>query len=70
MKRLSNAVLDMLSEFISKRKGLLPTIGLLLILLDWVFQYTFLGSSISETSFFLHLGLVFVVLGFMLAWAL
>ncbi len=68
MKSLSLLV-DKLSEFIAQRKGLLPTIGLFLILLNFVLQILPAGW-ISSSNLLLHLGVVVAILGFMLAWAL
>jgi hypothetical protein len=70
MKNRINQIIDQISEFLAYRKGLLPLIGLLLILINWFFQI-FPGTGwLGETNTFLHLGVVVAILGFMAAWAL
>jgi hypothetical protein len=61
--------IDRLSEFFSQRKGLLPLIGILFVVLNFVFQFFPLGW-LSGSNFCLHFGIVIAILGFMLAWAL
>jgi len=68
MNSLSRFV-DRLSGFLAHRKGLLPMVGLVLIITNFVFRLFPLGW-ITSTDLFLHIGLVFAILGFMLAWAL
>jgi len=64
-------LLDLLSEFLAHRKGLLPLIGLGLILLNLLLQFMLpAGHILSVTNLFLHIGLVVAILGLMLAWAL
>ena len=64
-------LLDLLSEFLAHRKGLLPLIGLGLILLNLLLQFMLpAGHILSVTNFFLHIGLVVAILGLLLAWAL
>lgn len=62
-------LLDRISEFLAARKGLLPLIGILLVTLNFVFQFLPAGW-LSTSDLFLHLGVVIAVLGIMLAWAL
>jgi len=64
-----SSALDKLSEYLAPRKGLLPTIGVLLIVLNFVLQFFPLGW-VKDTNLFLHLGLVIAIFGLMLAWAL
>lgn len=61
--------LDDASEFLAARKGLLPLIGLLLIVANFILVLVGAGW-LARTNFFLHLGLIVALLGFMLAWAL
>lgn len=68
MQRLS-AFLDTISEFLSNRKGLLPLIGILFILINFTLRLFPLGW-LTATDLFLHLGLVIAIFGLMLAWAL
>jgi len=62
--------LDHASEFLAHRKGLLPIIGLLLILINLLIQFIFPGSFLATTNLFLHVGLVIAIFGLMLSWAL
>lgn len=65
-----NRLLDFLSENLAHRKGLLPIIGILLIVVNLVLQF-FPGLGwISESDIFLHLGIILAVIGIMVAWAL
>ena len=61
--------LDDASEFLAARKGLLPLIGLLLIVANFILVLVGAGW-LARTNFFLHLGLILALLGFVLAWAL
>lgn len=69
MKFLSR-LLDQISEFLAHRKGLLPLIGVLLILLNLFLQFILPGSWLATTNLFLHIGLLIALFGLMLAWAL
>lgn len=62
--------LDRASEFLAHRKGLLPIIGLVLILINLMIQFILPGNFLATTNLFLHLGLVIAIFGLMLAWAL
>jgi len=66
--RLSQWV-DTLSDFFAHRKGLLPIIGMLLIFINFILQFSS-QNWLVDTNLFLHLGIVVAILGFMLAWAL
>jgi hypothetical protein len=61
---------DWLSEFLAHRKGLLPLIGIVFIILNLLVQFTWFGSWLAMTNLFLHIGLVIAIIGLMLAWAL
>lgn len=61
---------DRLSEFLARRKGLLPIIGLVLILINLALQFTLPPGWLVSTNLLLHLGLVIAILGLMIAWAL
>lgn len=62
--------LDRMSEFLAHRKGLLPIIGLVLILVNLLVQFIFPGGLLASTNLFLHIGLLVAIFGLMLAWAL
>ncbi len=61
---------DWLSEFLAHRKGLLPLIGVVLIMMNLVLQFTLPPGWLVSTNLLLHLGLVIAILGLMIAWAL
>jgi hypothetical protein len=65
-----NRLLDQLSDFFAQRKGLLPLIGLILIILNFLLQLSPLSGWVVQTDLLLHLGLVIAIIGFLLAWAL
>jgi hypothetical protein len=62
-------LLDWLSEYLALRKGLLPLIGILLIVVNFVFRLVPAGW-VTTTDLFLHLGIIIALLGILLAWAL
>lgn len=62
-------LMDRVSEFIAHRKGLLPMIGLLLVLVNFVLQ-VFPVGWVSQTNCFLHLGIILAIVGFLIARAL
>ena len=63
-------LLDHLSEFLAHRKGLVPIIGLCLIMLNLLVQFIFPGGFLATTNLFLHVGLIIAIFGLMLSWAL
>ncbi len=65
-----SAFIDRLSEFLAHRKGLLPLIGVVLILINLLFQFLLPPGWLVSSNLFLHLGLVIAILGLMIAWAL
>ncbi|GAB4505720.1 MAG: hypothetical protein Fur0043_27170 [Anaerolineales bacterium] len=62
--------LDFLSEYLAHRKGLLPLIGITLIIFNYILQWFIYPHWIAQSNLFLHLGLVIAIFGLMLAWAL
>ena len=68
--QLLSRFLDRLSEFFAARKGLLPILGMLLIILNFGLQFLPVMGIVADSNLFLHLGLVLAILGFLLAWAL
>ncbi|MBI5944265.1 MAG: hypothetical protein HY864_07840 [Chloroflexi bacterium] len=63
-------LLDRLSEFLAHRKGLLPIVGIVMILFNLLIQIILPGNLLATTNLFLHIGLVTAIFGLMLAWAL
>ncbi len=68
MDKLSLFV-DHVSEFFAHRKGLLPLIGIGLVVLNFIFQLVPAGW-LTQTNCFLHLGILIGFIGFMVARAL
>jgi hypothetical protein len=62
--------LDFMSEFLAHRKGLLPIIGLILIVFNLIIQFVLPGNILATSNLLLHIGLVISIFGLMLAWAL
>jgi hypothetical protein len=63
-------LLDLISDYLAHRKGLLPIIGLVLILINLIIQFILPGSFLATTNLSLHTGLIFAIFGLMLSWAL
>lgn len=63
-------LLDFLSEYLAHRKGLLPLIGIALIIFNYLLQWFIYPHWIAQSNLLLHLGLVIAIFGLMLAWAL
>ena len=70
MKRKFSRLLDDLSAFLASRKGLLPFIGLVLIIANLILQFIPGLGWIAASNLLLHLGVILALVGFMLAWAL
>jgi len=60
-----NKLIDKLSHFFGKYPGLLPIVGLVLIILNLLLQ-PFQGSWIVESNLFLHIGLITRLIGILL----
>ncbi len=62
-------LIDQASSYFAARKGLLPLLGILLVILNFILQVTLTGWVV-DSNLFLHLGIVLSIFGLMLAWAL
>jgi len=62
--------LDVASNYLATRKGLLPIIGMVLILVNFILVILFPEWSIARVNLALHLGIIIAIVGQMLAWAL
>ncbi len=62
--------LDRMSEFLAHRKGLLPLVGIALILLNLILQFIIPENIVATSNLFLHIGAIVSIFGLMLAWAL
>lgn len=70
MKWLSRLV-DRASDYFAHRKGLLPLIDILLVIINFILPFIFgLDNLITGSNLFLHLGVIVAIFGMMLAWAL
>lgn len=69
MKWLSKLV-DNASNYFAHRKGLLPMIGIVLVIVNFILPFIFGLNVITGSNLFLHLGVIVAIFGFMLAWAL
>jgi hypothetical protein len=65
-----NLILDRMSDFLAHRKGLLPLLGLIMVLINAVLQFLPISGWLVQTNLFLHLGVILAILGILLAWAL
>jgi uncharacterized membrane protein len=65
-----NQFLDQLSEFFAHRKGLLPVLGMVLVILNLVLQMLPGIGWLATSNLFLHLGVILAIVGMLLAWAL
>jgi len=64
-------LLDIASNYLAHRKVLLPLLGILLVILNFVLPYFFIQPNFFTLSnFFLHLGVIVAIFGMMLSWAL
>lgn len=68
MERISK-LLDQASNFFAHRKGLLPLLGIFLVVVNLLIRI-FLPGWLADTNLFLHLGVIVSLIGIMLAWAL
>ena len=69
MKRLSRLV-DRASDYFAHRKGLLPLLGILLVIINYILPFLIGLNIVTQSNLFLHLGVVVAIFGIMLAAAL
>lgn len=69
MNKTFSKLLDRISNYLAVRKGLLPIIGIILVVVNLIIKIL-LPGWLAESDLFLHLGIFTAILGFMLAWAL
>lgn len=69
MTQWLSKLLDNASNYFAPRKGLLPLIGLIFIVANFIVQF-FIPGWFGQSNLLLHLGLVIAIFGMMLAWAL
>jgi hypothetical protein len=68
MRKLSQLI-DFLSEYLANRKGLIPLIGMILVIVNFIVQFLPVGWF-SQSNLLLHIGIITCIIGIMLAWAL
>ena len=71
MKWLSELV-DKASNYFAHRKGLLPLLGILLVIINFILPFVGLSldSFLVASNLFLHLGVIVAIFGIMLGSAL
>ena len=70
MTRWFSRIIDQASDFFAPRKGLLPLLGILLVVLNLILKFASLTGWVVDSDLFLHLGIIIAIFGLMLAWAL
>jgi hypothetical protein len=65
-----NLILDRMSDFLAHRKGLLPLLGLIMVMINAILQFLPVTGWLVQTNLLLHLGIIVAILGILLAWAL
>jgi len=70
MRQSFNKLLDNASEFLAHRKGLIPIVGIILVLTNGILRLLPDGGWLAETDLLLHLGVILALVGILLAWAL
>jgi hypothetical protein len=64
-------LLDWFSNYLAHRKGLLPLIGIVLVIINLILQFFIPPDHwLTGTNLFMHLGVILAIFGMMLAWAL
>lgn len=69
MKWLSILV-DKASDYFARRKGLLPLLGMLLVVVNFFLPFIFGLNWLTGSNLFLHLGVLIAIFGILLASAL
>ncbi len=69
MIQLLSQLLDRASEYFATRKGLLPLVGIALVIANFFIRLLAPGW-LSASDLFLHLGIIIAIFGLMLARAL
>jgi hypothetical protein len=63
-------LLDAIGQYLAHRKGLLPLLGLLLVMCNLLLRILAPQAWLSATDLLLHVGILLAILGFLLARAL
>ncbi len=70
MQRWLSKLVDDGSEYFAHRKGLLPLIGIIFVIVNLILQFLLPPGWLVSSNLFLHLGIIIAIFGLMLAWAL
>jgi hypothetical protein len=60
-------LIDAVSHFLAHRKGLLPLLGCLLVLINLILRLAVPGAWFATTDILLHLGVLTAIFGLLLA---
>lgn len=69
MKWFSKLV-DNASNYFAHRKGLLPLIGIVLVIINYILPLLIGWNFVTTSNLFLHVGVIVAIFGMMLSWAL
>jgi len=69
MNWLSRLV-DRASNYFAHRKGLLPLVGILLVIVNYILPLLIGWNFVTSSNLFLHLGVIVAIFGMMLSSAL
>ncbi len=69
MNWLSKLV-DTASNYFAHRKGLLPLLGILFVIVNFILPFFVPPNFFTLSNFFLHLGVIVAIFGMILGWAL
>ena len=67
---LLSRLIDRASDYFARRKGLLPVIGMVLVVINFFLPFLFGLNWVTGSNLLLHLGVLIAIFGMMLAWAL
>lgn len=70
MLKKINEFLDVIADFLARRKGLIPILAICLVIINFVIQFIPGSGWLVESNFILHIGIITAIVGFLLAWAL
>lgn len=70
IEKFFSKLLDDLSEYLANRKGLVPLIGVALVIVNLILDLVLPNSFFAKTDIFLQLGVIVAIIGFLLARAL
>ncbi len=63
-------LLDFISNFLARRKGLLPFIGIGFVIANYILQWFIYPHWLAASNLCLHIGIIIAIFGMLLAWAL